>query len=354
MLSLAQLAPAIGLIDIDLRLRGAPLGLGVGNFPAAFVDALKLHVDDPQISLRPQNLQFGVVGLNPRRIDGGLPLGDAGTKLALIGNRPLEGGALRSSRLLELADLSLEPEQMRRRLVLGTTHHGTVAKQGLPVEGHQLSLETVAVKTCRSLQVVDHQDVEHEVAHPGVVGLRIAQQTQQRRDDRPAPWGIGERHAERSSASAAGRSPGPSLHARGSRLRAAPNPCRRPAGTRARHRARHPTRGRAPAHTPGDRPPGRPAPTGTASPSGARVPRQHGLCAGTHTLEALVDFVDGPQPRAGHGERLAERVDFGIRAVQRVLACPKAMLRFRFGAPQFPTCHCAIRASGPRALRVAA
>jgi hypothetical protein len=88
-LSVAQLALGFALVDIDLGQSSASLGLGFGDLLATLVDALELHLHDSQVAFCAQDLQLGIVGLDPCRIDGRLPFGNAGAKLALNGNRPL-------------------------------------------------------------------------------------------------------------------------------------------------------------------------------------------------------------------------------------------------------------------------
>ncbi len=53
--------------------------------------------------------------LNPCRIDRGLPLRNCRANLALVCGCAVELGPLRRTRVFELADLSLQPEQVRGR-----------------------------------------------------------------------------------------------------------------------------------------------------------------------------------------------------------------------------------------------
>ena len=70
--------------------------------------------------------------LNPRRVDRGLSLGDGDPQLALIGGRTLELRALRRGCFLELADFTLQPQQMCGRLVLGAADYGAIGQPRKP------------------------------------------------------------------------------------------------------------------------------------------------------------------------------------------------------------------------------
>jgi hypothetical protein len=119
------------------------------------------------------------VCLNTRRIDGGLSFGNRRAEPALVRRCAFELRALRCGGLLELADFTLQAEEMRGGFILGAADDGAVWEQSLPVECGQLTLEAFALQPRSGLQRVDHQHVEQQVAHPGVVCVRVTHQGQQ-------------------------------------------------------------------------------------------------------------------------------------------------------------------------------